>query len=203
MPETLLIIDGRGHPDALVEALEAGGYFCVYARGPMKAKALLREHPVALIVWKDNTGNADLSKDLVRIWKSHPRIPVVQLYAHGLRTGAVELGQQVRATLPVEAAEAQLLDVIGATLAAQRPAAPRELEVLGAATASRRSRERPNSAGVPVPAISVRAPEIGVGLDERRTLLGPHPSANSERPGLFSRVRARISRLRAQQPAEL
>lgn len=81
MRETLLVIDGRGQPEALLRSLERAGFFCVYARGPLKAKALLNTHPVALIVWKDNTGNAELSRDLARVWKAHPHVPVIHLYA--------------------------------------------------------------------------------------------------------------------------
>lgn len=200
MPDTLLIIDGRGRPDALVEALEAAGYFCVYARGPLKAKALLREHPVALILWKDNTGNAELSKDLGRIWKIHPRIPVVHLIAYGLHPVPIDLGPQVRATLPVESPAERLLDVIRAGLSAGRPSAPSELDVLGTAVPRDVAPERLALPGSRHPAIAAVSPVTAVSADERQFLYGPLLSPAAGRPGLLDWVRARLSRLRAASP---
>lgn len=175
MRETLLIIDGRGHPAPLVSALEAAGYFCVYARGPLKAKALLNEHVVAAIVWKDNTGNPDLSIDLARVWRSHPRIPVVHLFAHGMRAVETALGSQVRVSMPAEAAEAVLLAQVEQLLAPRDMASPSELDFRGAAAArapdlsAAADRSDMNEPGW------VYAPATGLSRAERNKLL----SANS------------------------
>jgi hypothetical protein len=133
MRETLLIIDGRGQPEQLIRTLEKAGFFCVYARGPLKAKALLKEHPVALVVWKDNTGNADLSRDLARVWKTHSQVPVIHLFARELHSPGTDLGPQVRGSLPVDVADVQLLPLIEETLGATKARAPSELDVRGAA----------------------------------------------------------------------
>jgi len=175
MRETLLVIDGRGYPDALVRVLEAQGYFCVYARGPLKAKALLKEHPVALILWKDNTGNAGLSSDLARVWKAHPQVPVVHLQAAGARAEPFELGSQVCASLPIESADSHLLPSIDRALAPTRPPLPSELDFLGAATGEAGG----PSAGARSPRNVTRAPlqmpGTAVSPDEREGLFAPPP----------------------------
>ena len=196
MPETLLIIDGRGRPDALVRALEADGYFCVYARGPLKAKALLKEHPVALIVWKDNTGNPELSKDLARIWEAHPKTPVVHLIASGARVGMGKVGPQVRATFPVEVRDTQLLETIRAALATQGPAALGELAVLGAAAGGTTARYS-GTEGSRGPAIGAVFAPTGISADERQFLYGPLPGSGSGLPRLVQWVRSRLPWLSA------
>jgi len=173
MRETLLIIDGRGHPGPLVRAFEAAGYFCVYARGPLKAKALLKEHRVAAVVWKDNTGNADLNRDLARVWKSHPQTPVVHLFARGMRSEETDLGSQVRLSLPAETANAVLLHEVDRLLPARPVSAPSELNVRRAAGA--RHRELPIDGRRPeaVEGGPVFAPPTGLSRDERANLLPP------------------------------
>ena len=121
MPKTLLVVDGRGLPRPLTERLGALGYVCLYARGPLRARTLLSQHTVDLILWKDNTGNRDLSGDLFAEWRRHPLIPVVRLYAKGLTAPAGADGPALTvalaANLPAEAPEKQLLAAIRACLA--------------------------------------------------------------------------------------
>jgi hypothetical protein len=83
MPNTLLLVDGRGFPKPLAERLGALGYICRYARGPLKARALLTQDTVDLILWKDNTASPELSAELLKEWTQHPRIPVVRLFGKG------------------------------------------------------------------------------------------------------------------------
>jgi hypothetical protein len=120
MPKTLLVVDGRGLPRPLTERLAALEYVCLYARGPLRAHALLSQHTVDLILWKDNTGNRDLSGDLFAEWRRHPLIPVVRLYAKGLTapSGADSraLTVALAANLPAEAPQKQLLAAIRACL---------------------------------------------------------------------------------------
>jgi hypothetical protein len=201
MRETLLIIDGRGQPEPLLRALEGAGFFCVYARGPLKAKALLKEHPVALIVWKDNTGNADLSRDLARVWKAHPRVPVIHLYAREPSAESAELGPQVRTSLPVEAADTQLLPLVEQALASLRPPPPSELQVLGAAS-RQPPQGQPDSRpeGQPEGQPFRQTAHTGLSVDERASLAGATggvsrgPMAAGWRwfRGKFSRGRARL-----------
>ena len=191
MRETLLIIDGRGHPAALVSALEAAGYFCVYARGPLKAKALLHEHVVAAIVWKDNTANLDLSRDLARVWRSHPHIPVVHLFAHGTRAVESDLGPQVRVALPVEAPEAALLAGVERLLSPQAVTPASELEFRGAAAARRPDRFVAPAAEGHEPGW-VHPPATGLSLAEREKLFAAVSSVHSawwSRPWLWMRSR--------------
>jgi len=195
MRETLLVIDGRGQPEPLLDTLAKAGFFCVYARGPLKAKALLKEHPVALIVWKDNTGNADLSRDLVRVWKAHPTVPVIHLYAREPTAESAELGPQVRTSLPVEAADAQLLPLVEQALAGLKPAPPSELSVLGAA-----SRRQPVS-GAPVPSHPFRpASQTGLSPEERASLFaqGSGRRGNGPLAAGWRWLRRKLSRSRAQ-----
>jgi DNA-binding response OmpR family regulator len=120
MPKTLLVVDGRGLPRPLTERLGTLGYVCLYARGPLRARTLLSQHTVDLILWKDNTGNRDLSGDLFAEWRRHPLVPVVRLYAKGLTAPAgadpPALTVALAANLPAEAPDKQLLAAIRACL---------------------------------------------------------------------------------------
>ncbi len=171
MRETLLIIDGRGYPETLVSALEAAGYFCVYARGPIKARALLSEHVVAAIVWKDNTANLDLSLDLARVWRSHPHIPVVHLFAHGMRAVESDLGSQVRISLPAEAPEAVLLAKVGHLLAPRQLTTPSELDFRGVAAGGHADQSTAGQGFATHEPGWVHAPPTGLSLNERKRLL--------------------------------
>jgi hypothetical protein len=195
MRETLLIIDGRGQPDALMRALERAGFFCVYARGPLKAKALLKEHPVALIVWKDNTGNAGLSRDLVRVWKAHPHVPVIHLYAREPTAESAELGPQVRTALPIEAADEQLLPLVRHALAGGKPPPPSELQVLGAA-----ARRQAPPAGPPAPAATFHPVlQTALSAGERASLFGGvEPGAAGPVASGWRWLRQKLARSRAQ-----
>lgn len=194
MRETLLVIDGRGQPEPLLQALEKAGYFCVYARGPLKAKALLKEHPVALIVWKDNTGNADLSRDLTRVWKAHPHVPVIHLYAREPTAESAELGPQVRTSLPIEAADAQLVPLVEQALAGLKPAPPSELQVLGAAS------RRPSPSAGPAETRAFRpASRTALSPEERASLFGaPGQNAGGPVAAGWRWLRQKLSRSRAQ-----
>lgn len=125
MPSTLLVVDSRGHPRALIERLAALGYECVYARGPLRVRAMLSRHTVDLILWKDNTGHAGLAADYVAEWRRHPHIPVVRLYGKG---AAVPDGIKPRtlaaalvANLPSETSEYQLFSALSQCLSWSAP----------------------------------------------------------------------------------
>jgi len=212
MRETLLVIDGRGQPEDLLRSLEGAGFFCVYARGPLKAKALLNTHPVALILWKDNTGNAELSRDLARVWKAHPHVPVIHLNARdtqmlepqgepfapraggqGLRLGSPQPSQrqsQVHISLPADAADAQLLPLIEKTLASLKPPPPGELEVLGAA-----SRPPPREGANPAfPGMELTS-HTGLSVEERVSLFGGAGGASGRRRAAGRWIRQLLSRI--------
>ena len=173
MRETLLLIDGRGQPAGLVKEFEKAGFFCVYARGPLKVKTLLREHPVALVIWKDNTGNLELGRDLARTWKAYASVPVLHLYAREPHANAAEFGPQVRASLPAETPEGQILAVVEEILNAQKPAPPSELQVIGAA-----GRAAGSSVVGEMTSAKIETPPTGLTNDERTTLFAASP-ANS------------------------
>lgn len=120
MPNTLLVVDGRSHPRLLTERLHALGYECLYARGPLRAHALLSQHTVDLILWKDNTGNAELSAELLEEWERHPRIPVVRLFIPGAVTpegiAPDRFARAVAANLPADGPEYPLFTTLSRIL---------------------------------------------------------------------------------------
>ncbi len=146
MPKTVLVMDGRGLPRLLTERLGALGCVCLYARGPLRAGALLSQHTVDLILWKDNTGSRDLSAELFAEWRRHPDIPVIRLYAKGLTapagTDVHAFSVALAANLPYDTPEPQLLAAVGAcldaSLATDGPGMRNELAFRHVVTALRR-----------------------------------------------------------------
>jgi hypothetical protein len=120
MPNTLLVVDGRGHPRPLTERLGALGYVCLYARGPLRARTLLSQHTVDLILWKDNTGNGDLSAEFMEEWARHPRVPVVRLFGPGGATpegvSPDRFARAIVANVPADLPESQLFTTLSRCL---------------------------------------------------------------------------------------
>ncbi len=119
MRATVLVVDGRGFPDPLVQLLERHGCFCLYARGPLKVRAHLAEHKIDLVVWKDNAGNPALSQDLFQVWADFPALPIIQLFTRGSRP-ATSLPAQVRDALPAEVAQQDLVAAMARVLAREQ-----------------------------------------------------------------------------------
>jgi hypothetical protein len=80
----------------------------------------LSEQTVDLILWKDNTGNPDLSAELFEEWTRHPGIPVVRLFSPGAVTPdgiAPDLfTRTVTANLPVDGPEYPLFTTLSRIL---------------------------------------------------------------------------------------
>lgn len=177
MPKTVLVVDGRGLPRPLTERLGALGCACLYARGPLRVRALLSQHTVDLILWKDNTGSRDLSLELFAEWQRHPGIPVVRLYAKGLTapagSDAHAFSVALAANLPSDTPEQQLLAALGACLDAplptDSPGAHNELafrRVVAALREHPAATSELNAAGLP----AGDGPATSVGTSERELL---------------------------------
>jgi hypothetical protein len=178
MRGTILVIDGRGYPQPLLDLLEAEGYFCLYARGPLKVRTLLSEHTVDAIVWKDNTGNPALTQDLFREWGEVPGLPVLQVFSKGLRAAGPPLPAQVVGTLPAEAVEADLPGLLARTLAARSARAGASADpVRGSELAFRHILQTLREQQAPVE-------PAGRGDDGREPQLPPTALSATEREGL-------------------
>lgn len=128
MRENLLIVDSQGTSQPLAGLLEREGYVCHSARGPIRTRAILREQPIDLIVWKDNDDNRALNQDLISEWMQFPAIPVIHLFSGASTVTAAAL-RQIRSSLPFDSSEQRLAQVVGTIL--NRTAAPEAAPIVG------------------------------------------------------------------------
>jgi DNA-binding NtrC family response regulator len=112
MRAQLLVIDGTTHAPTLIRMLERDGYGCHQARGPMRVRTLLDEEPVDLIVWREEPGNPELTRDLLRECSDHPEIPIIHLFEHAIPHPAVAGHPQIRESLPAGAAATRILTLL-------------------------------------------------------------------------------------------
>jgi len=112
MRAQLLVIDGTVQAPSLIRMLERDGYACHQARGPMRVRSLLVEHPVDLIVWREEPGNPELTRDLLRECSDHPEIPIIHLFEHAIPHPAVTGHPQIRESLPAGAVAPRILTLL-------------------------------------------------------------------------------------------
>jgi hypothetical protein len=131
MTPTLLIVDGRGLPREQLRWLTARGYACLYARGPIRVRELLAEHTVDAILWKDNSANSGLRRDLIQEWEGPRPVPIIRLFGPEAGAAPDTLPSRVVTNLPAEIPVPELgaaIDrVIAETSAHGDPAARGEL----------------------------------------------------------------------------
>jgi len=112
MRAQLLVIDGTSQAPTLIRMLERDGYGCHQARGPMRVRTLLDEETVDLIVWREEPGNPELTRDLLRECSDHPEIPIIHLFEHAIPHPAVAGHPQIRESLPAGAAATRILTLL-------------------------------------------------------------------------------------------
>jgi hypothetical protein len=176
----LLVIDGTPEAGALIRLLERDGFLCVQARGPIRVRTLLEEHPVELIVWKEERGNPELVRDLLEECARYPDIPIIHLFDRALPAPAVTHHPQIRESLPADAAPGRILSLLNqffnrpqAVQAA--PAAPKtELAFRNLISAILQRRRGPRHES---PALrgEIHAPLTSVNVAERESLTGLSP----------------------------
>ncbi|HUJ74474.1 MAG TPA: hypothetical protein VL359_06425, partial [bacterium] len=160
-----------------------------YARGPLKVRALLAEHAVQLIVWKENTGNPALNQDLAEVWAQWPSLPVVHLFSRGIRAAPLPASPQVRESLPVESAGSALLPVVRRLIKAQAPRAHgSELDVRNAVLGLRKAAREAHKPGCPEPGMAAthatefQMPGTAVNRQERELLHAGAGAASAASP---------------------
>jgi hypothetical protein len=112
MRAQLLVIDGTPRAGSLIQLLERDGYACHQARGPIRVRSLLHDENVDLIVWREEPGNPDLTRDLLRECSDHPDIPIIHLFEHAIPHPAVAGHPQIRESLPADAASSRILSLL-------------------------------------------------------------------------------------------
>jgi hypothetical protein len=112
MRAQLLVIDGTTQASTLIRMLERDGYGCHQARGPMRVRTLLEEQIVDLIVWREEPGNSELTRDLLRECSDHPGIPIIHLFEQAIPHPAVAGHPQIRESLPAGAAATRILTLL-------------------------------------------------------------------------------------------
>jgi hypothetical protein len=127
---SILIVDSHGEHGEVLRYLEAQGFRCEAARGPLRVRSLLEARQRDAIVWIDRPNTAELNRDFFREWRAYPGLPIIHLFPVTLGSDARELGEQIAIALPYEAYESQLRSALERTLlpdnAAEHASAPGE-----------------------------------------------------------------------------
>lgn len=113
---SILIVDSHGEHGEVLRYLEAQGFRCEAARGPLRVRSLLEAQQRDAIVWIDRPNTAELNRDFFREWRAYPQVPIIHLFPVSLGSDARELHEQVALALPYEAYESQLRSALERTL---------------------------------------------------------------------------------------
>ncbi len=113
---SILIVDSHGEHGDVLRYLEAQGFRCEPARGPLRVRSLLGANRRDAIVWIDRPNTAELNRDFFREWRSFSRVPIIHLFPATAGSDTQALGDQVAVALPYEAYESQLRSALERTL---------------------------------------------------------------------------------------
>lgn len=129
MKGNVLVIDESGATNPALDLLSRAGFRCFHARGPLRVRSLLAAEAIDLIIWREQGGNPELTRDLAQEWGARPEIPVVHLYPNEAAAGRFVPGS-VREALPAESVETMLLPAVQRLLgAAEAPGRLRHTEL--------------------------------------------------------------------------
>ena len=181
----LLLIDGTPEAASLIGALEGEGYRCAQARGPLKVRSLLDSEPIALIVWKEEPGNAEFASDILAECARHEALPIVQLFS-GASPGTRPVSPQIRESLPLESAANLLLPAIGRFFdrpaeAGPRPKVPKTELAFRNVVATLRGRTAGEAESDSTDDGKIEAPVTSVNVAERESLASNAPAAPQNR----------------------
>lgn len=131
---SILVVDSHGEHGDVLRYLEAQGFRCDVARGPLRVRSLLEAERRDAIVWIDRPNTAELNRDFFREWRAFAQVPIIHLFPVTLGSDTRELGDQVAVALPYEAYESQLRSALERTLlpagtAESRPTPPESSEL--------------------------------------------------------------------------
>ena len=206
MRAQLLVIDGTSQAPTLIRMLERDGYGCHQARGPMRVRTLLGEESVDLIVWREEPGNPELTRDLLRECSNHPEIPIIHLFEHAIPHPAVAGHPQIRESLPAGGAANRILTLLNRIfdrpLETETENSPPKTELAFRHLVSSLWQRRQFEDGLSANATShIQAPVTSVNMAERESLsaLVGLPGPESAFQGVLSRLRRWVRNFHARK----